>query len=69
MVVHGRGRHDADDPVVGDHVPDSQEEWQPVLIESDDRDHDEEVKVQLDVAARQMDEDPGGTEQPEAGDG
>ena len=41
-----------------DHEGDGEEEGHPVLVEGEDRHHDEEVEVHLDDAAGEVDEDP-----------
>ena len=51
VVVHGLGPEHADDAVVDRDEGDGQEVRDPVLAESQEREHDEEVEVKFDVAA------------------
>ena len=54
-VVEDRARIDGpEDAVVHEHVGDGGEEADPVLVEGDDGDHDEEEEVHLDDAAREV---------------
>nr|WP_256290417.1 hypothetical protein [Halobellus inordinatus] len=46
-------------------VDDTDEERQPVLVDGDDAHHDEEVKVRLDQAAREVHEDGRSRRQPD----
>ena len=44
------------EPMLEDHIPDSQQERGPVLVECEERHDDEIMEMHLDVPARQMDE-------------
>jgi hypothetical protein len=67
LVVVDRLRPEhADDAVMHGDERDGQQVGDPVLAEGEEREHDEEVKVELDVAAREMHEDRGRAHQAEA---
>ena len=59
MVVDRRRVQDTGDAVLQQHEGDGHQEDDPVLVKGDNRDRHEEVKVHLDVAAGEMDEDRG----------
>jgi hypothetical protein len=68
VVVHRlRVRH-AEDAVFDGHVQHARGEREPVLVDGDDADHDEEVEVRLDVAPREVDQDGRGRHQPDGDD-
>jgi len=60
MIVDGGRSECPHHPVVNRHLPYGEQERQPLLIKCDDGQHDKEVKVQLDVASRQVHEHPRG---------
>ena len=47
MVVDGMGIKHADDAMLQRYVGNGEQEWGPILVESDEADHDEEVEVPL----------------------
>jgi hypothetical protein len=59
VVVDRAGVERAERAVVEDHIADRQQEGQPVLVEREDGDHEEEVEVRLDLAAPEVDEEGG----------
>ena len=66
VVVDGLGPQDADHSVVEGHEGDGQQVRDPVLAEREEREHHEEVEVQLDHAAREVHQDGRRAEQAEA---
>jgi hypothetical protein len=54
MVVDGAGSERPQRPVMNHHEPDREQERQPILVQRQEREHEEEMEVRLDRAARKV---------------
>ena len=69
VVVDGGRLEHAHDAVVHQDEPYREQKRSPLLVQSHEPDHDEEMKMELDVAAGQVNEHRGRRDQPEGGEG
>jgi hypothetical protein len=59
MVIDFVGPERSDDPMVDRYVPDGEQIRDPILIKGQKDEHDEKMKMKLDVAAGKVHEDSG----------
>ena len=69
VVVDGGRVEHAHDAVVHQDEPDREQKRSPLLVQGHEPHHDEEMKVELDVAAGQVNEHRGRRDEPEGGEG
>ena len=69
VVVDGGRLEHAHDAVVHQDEPYREQKRSPLLVQGHEPDHDEEMKVELDVAAGQVNEHRGRRDEPEGGEG
>ena len=68
VIIDRGGRERPHEPMMDRHIADGQQERDPFLIERDDGQHHKEVKMQLDVAPRQVHQHRGGGDEAAAGE-